>query len=173
MLKYASKFFFEKVLPSVMATVAGAYIVNHYIVSKPADAPAAALSSAVMPDKASNDTPEAGVRAKSIQKAIAKIPAEKVQPEKAAEKPAEKPAETASLPADTKKTSTCAAREAVAEVTSTPAAPAQTASVPDDHRDANDLARAVIDRLRGTNDAPARAEASRPRPRPLARSRKP
>ena len=34
MLKYASKFFFEKMLPSVMATVAGAYIVNHYIVSQ-------------------------------------------------------------------------------------------------------------------------------------------
>ena len=36
MLKYASKFFFEKILPSVVATVTGAYIVNHYIVSKPA-----------------------------------------------------------------------------------------------------------------------------------------
>jgi hypothetical protein len=33
MLKYASKFFFEKIMPSVVATVAGAYIVNHYVVS--------------------------------------------------------------------------------------------------------------------------------------------
>jgi hypothetical protein len=159
MLLYASKFFLEKILPSVVATVAGAYIVNHYVVSKPADAPAAA----VMPDKASNDNPESGVRAKGIsEKAIAKVPAEKVKPEKAAEKPAEKPAETASLPAETKKHQPAPREKAVAKVTSTPAAPAQTTSVPDDHRDANDLARVVIDRLRSTNDASVRAESSRP-----------
>src|SRR3978361_2368052 len=47
MLKtYVSKFAMD-ILPSVAATIIGAYIVNHYIVAKPAaDAPAAALSAA-------------------------------------------------------------------------------------------------------------------------------
>ena len=80
MLKYASKFFFEKILPSVVATVAGAYIVNHYVVSKPADAPlAAAVSHA--PIRPASNNPESGVRAKGIsEKAIAKVPAEKSSP---------------------------------------------------------------------------------------------
>jgi hypothetical protein len=164
MLKYASKFFFEKILPSVVATVTGAYIVNHYVVGKPADASApAAVSSAVVPDKAGGSSPEAGVRAKGLsEKAIATAPAEKVQPETAAEKPAEKQTETASLPADTKKHQTARREKAAAKATSTPAAPAPTASLGDDQRDANDLARAAIDRLRSTSDAPRRGEAFRP-----------
>ena len=41
MLNYLKKFAVD-IFPSVAATVIGAYIVNHYIVSKPAaDAPAA------------------------------------------------------------------------------------------------------------------------------------
>jgi hypothetical protein len=163
MLKYASKFFFEKIMPSVVATVTGAYIVNHYIVSKPADAsPPAAVSSAVVPEKAGSNNLEAGVRAKGIsEKAIATVPADKVQPETAAEKP-EKRAETASSPIDTKKHQTARREKATAKVTSTPAVPAQTASLREDQRDANDLARAAIDRLRSTNDVPVRVEASRP-----------
>ena len=39
--KYISKFTID-ILPSVLATIIGAYIVNHYIVAKPADAPTAA-----------------------------------------------------------------------------------------------------------------------------------
>ena len=34
MLKYVSKFTMD-ILPSVVATIVGAYIVNHYIVAKP------------------------------------------------------------------------------------------------------------------------------------------
>jgi len=46
MLNYLKKFAVD-IFPSVAATVIGAYIVNHYIVSKPAtDAPAAATSTA-------------------------------------------------------------------------------------------------------------------------------
>jgi hypothetical protein len=84
------------ILPSVAATIIGAYIVNHYIVAKPAvDAPAATAASTVdvKPDvrrdvKAAETTPEAsntlpaGVRAKGIsEKAVFE------KPEKAAEKP--------------------------------------------------------------------------------------
>ena len=44
MLKYLSKIAMD-ILPSIVATVLGAYIVNHYIANKPAaDAPAAAVS---------------------------------------------------------------------------------------------------------------------------------
>jgi hypothetical protein len=161
MLKCASKFFAEKVLPSVLATVTAAYIVNHYI-ARPADVPPTA--SAAIPDRAGHNDSEAGVRAKGIaENAIAKVTAEKVRPETAAERPDEKRAETAGSPADVKK-HRMARREKATRVASVPAAPVQTASAPDDHRDANDLARAAIDRLRGANDASPRVEGLRPRP---------
>ena len=51
MLKYVSKIAMD-ILPSVAATIIGAYIVNHYIVARPAsDAPAAAAVSSVNPKK--------------------------------------------------------------------------------------------------------------------------
>src|SRR3981081_1227117 len=92
MLKYVSKFTLD-VLPSLLATVIGAYIVNHYIVSKP-DAPVAAATStanakAETPSDVAN-IPEPGVRAKGISEkavldksAAEKPPAEK-PPDKAA-----------------------------------------------------------------------------------------
>jgi hypothetical protein len=149
MLKYASKFFFEKILPSVVATVTGAYIVNHYIV-RPADAPSTAAAAVV----SGSNNREAGVR-----KAVAGTPAEKAQPETAAEKPGEKRTETASLPTDAKKHQTARREKVAAKVT---AAPPETASLQDDLPYANNLARAAIDRLRSTNDTPVRAEAARP-----------
>src|ERR1700722_3495298 len=52
MLKYVSKFTMD-ILPSVVATIIGAYIVNHYIVTKPAaDAPVAASVSTADPQAA-------------------------------------------------------------------------------------------------------------------------
>ena len=97
--KYISKFTID-ILPSVLATIIGAYIVNHYIVTKP-DAPAAAVASQpkkadAKPDPASADVagiPGSGVKAKGVS--------EKAMLEKAAaERPlvADGPAETASLP---------------------------------------------------------------------------
>lgn len=190
MLKYISKLTMD-MLPSVAATIIGAYIVNHYIVSKPAaDAPVAAAVSSVDPkkaDPASGDVaniPAAGVRAKGIKalfeksapdKAIAeKAAAEKSGAEKSREKAAEKsqeqsddkPAETASIPADTKRSS-AAPREktairtiplavqpaasvvAPAAVPANPPPTVEATIAPD--RDANDLARAAIERLRASN----------------------
>jgi hypothetical protein len=87
MLNYLKKFAVD-IFPSVAATVIGAYIVNHYIVSKPAtDAPAAAASTAnpkgegkaeAKSDAKPTETtasvsnlPAAGVKAKGIsEKAI-------------------------------------------------------------------------------------------------------
>jgi hypothetical protein len=199
MLNYLKKFAMD-ILPSVAATIIGAYIVNHYIATKPGgDAPAAAVSTAApkaadaKPAQIAN-LPAAGVKAKGIsEKAIMEKTAserptvvEKAQekPEaksevkseaKADVKPVEAPAETASIPArhapaprDKVRvilpspvqavTTPVAPAVALAPV---PAPPVETASVPDERRDANDLARAAIERLRGGENAPRQQEAAR------------
>jgi hypothetical protein len=224
MLNYLKKFTLE-ILPSVAATVIGAYIVNHYI-SKPANAPMAArVAPATIkkidakPDGASNfvGIPAPGVTARGIserammEKSASERPAEVIPAEKAAEvmsgevksgevkpaevKPAEaKPTETASAPADSRRHLTVPAPKAIAKTTPAPAASptatVETAAAPapaEEHRDANDLARAAIERLRGADSqrqessrspeasrtvAPASA-AVRPLPPPIAVSAPP
>ena len=104
MLNYVKKFTME-ILPSVAATIIGAYIVNHYIVTKPAaDAPVAAAVSAAdpkgntktasesKPAETSADAgnlPAAGVKAKGMSE---RTLLERSAAEKAAviEKPQEK-----------------------------------------------------------------------------------
>jgi hypothetical protein len=178
MLNYLKKFAME-IVPSVAATIIGAYIVNHYIAAKPAaDAPAAAVSTAKpRPDTkpaAKGDTKRdaaakpgeeqtdvaagmaSGVKAKGIsEKAILE---KNAAAEKAVvvEKPAEKiaPVETtASLPVEPRRP-TSSLREKTAKPAVQPvmaAAPAETPAAPE--RDANDLARAAIERLRGNEAA--------------------
>jgi hypothetical protein len=198
MLNYVKKFALE-ILPSVAATVIGAYIVNHYISAKPADAPlAAAVSPADVkkngPKPADGSTssvasiPEHGVTAKGISErgmmeksaserpgefkpAEAKSPEAKSPEAKSPEaKPSEaKPAEAKQ--SDSKPTETAAKHptppappKAVAKTTpapsASPTAPVETASVPAD-RDANDLARAAIERLRKEDGQSHSQEASR------------
>ena len=196
MLKYVSKLAMD-ILPSVVATIIGAYIVNHYIVTKPgADAPVAAAVSPAdskKADAASTDVanlPAAGVRARGIsekaifEKSTAVKPTEKPQEkqekpvEKSAEKssmpPEDKPAETASIPAETRPHPTAphektairtipltapAVQPAISAVAAPNPAPAIEAAVtPEDRRDANDLARAAIERLRGSNGSSPRAQ---------------
>jgi hypothetical protein len=177
MLKYVSKFAMD-ILPSVAATIIGAYIVNHYIVTRPAaEAPvAAAVSSAdpkkpapridAKPAETSADVanlPEAGVRAKGIsEKAIF-------------EKPAAGAAETASIPADPRRHQLASREKTVAKTVPVPVQPAtsavapviaapnsalpiEAAIVPEEHRDANDLARAAIERLRSAGDGSPHAQ---------------
>jgi hypothetical protein len=101
--------------------------------------------------------------------------------EKPAEKSADKPTETASIPAETRRhqpgprerasiksvgvpvqspTPALATAPALATPNTAPAVEATMA--PEDHRDANELARAAIERLRGANDgSPRPQEASR------------
>jgi hypothetical protein len=196
MLKYFSKIALD-ILPSVTATILGAYIVNHYITAKPGPAAsaAAAVSSAnpkkvnvkgdTKPSETSSDIaniPEAGVRAKGIsEKAISERAAlEKSAVEKPAEKSADKPADTASIPADTRRHPP-APREktaaktvpapvqpsgpAVLPVAATPdvaapnaAPPVEAAIAPEERFNANEIARATLERLRGTNDASPHAQ---------------
>jgi len=174
MLNYLKKFALE-ILPSVAATVIGAYIVNHYI-SKPAnDAPVAAAVSPAQTTKPAEATnlPEPGVKAKGIserammEKSASEKPAEVKPTEIPAEaKPAEakpgeaKPAETASAPSEPRKHFWSREKPVAKATTATtsavsPATPVETAVAPapaEDHRDANDLARAAIERLRGTDN---------------------
>jgi hypothetical protein len=191
MMKYVWKFALD-IMPSVVATIIGAYIVNHYIVTKPgADAPvAAAVSSAdpkaeakAVPEAAKSDAkfdakaaetsadianlPEPGVRAKGIsEKAVLERPSVEKSTEKSTDRPAEAAgarrliaprektaAKTVAVPMQP---SVSAAMPVVAAPTT--ALPIEAATAPEERRDANDLARAAIERLRGTNDGTARAQ---------------
>jgi len=201
MLKFVSKFTLD-ILPSVVATILGAYIVNHYIVTKPGAgapvaaavstteprteakvAPEAAKADAKSPEKAPETSsglaniPEPGVKAKGIsEKAIL----EKSAAEKPAEKSADKPAETASIPVETRRhqprektiakavpapvqpSAPVSVPVVAAPTTAPPAPPVEAAVAPEEHRDANDLARAAIERLRGAGDgSPRPQEAAR------------
>jgi hypothetical protein len=185
MLKYVSKFTLD-VLPSLLATVIGAYIVNHYIVSKP-DTPVAAATSTANPKadakaETSSDVaniPEPGVRAKGISE---KAVLDKSAAEKPADKTADKPAETASIPSDTRRHQPAAREKTVAKtvpapqpaapavvpvvatpnVVAAPTPPVEAATPAEERRDANDLARAAIERLRGiTDSSPRTQEAAR------------
>jgi hypothetical protein len=179
MIKYVSKFALD-ILPSVAATIIGAYIVNHYITAKPAaDAPvAAALSSAkggikiapaptaaraVETSTDAANIPGAGVKAKGIsEKAILDRSVAEQPQDKAGAKPVDKPAETASIPAEPRRHLPLwrekSVAKAVAAAPPSPSAPAVEAAVaPEDHRDANELARAAIERLRGSNEISPRA----------------
>jgi hypothetical protein len=159
MLKYLAKISMD-ILPSVLATIIGAYIVNHYINAKPAaDTPAAVVAPAQAgSDGKPTDTanlPAPGVKAKGVSeksvtdKAAAEKPADKSETKTADTKAADvAPADAASRsrPSAREKAaakSTPAAAAPVVEASSAPAA-ASPAATPD----ANDLARAAIERLR-------------------------
>jgi hypothetical protein len=193
MLKYLSKITTD-ILPSVAATIIGAYIVNHYITTKPGtDAPPAAAVSQATPKKVDavaadvDNRPAAGVRAKGIsEKAIFEKPVAEKPTEKSAsaEKPAEKSiektlepsedkqAETASIPAESRRhsphdktavrviplTATAPSVQSAASVAASPAPTVEAGIAPDEHRDANDLARAAIQRLRGGSETAPRAQ---------------
>ena len=205
MLKYVSKFTMD-ILPSVVATIIGAYIVNHYIVAKPgaygpgyAPVPAAVsaepkaeVKAGVKNDAKAGGTsgdvaslPEPGVKAKGISEkamlektaaekpAVAEKSADKpTVAEKPLEKSSDKPAETASVPAETRRHQPAPRERAVARSVPAPVQPAvapviaapntapavEAAIAPEEHRDATDLARAAIERLRGAGEASPRPQ---------------
>jgi hypothetical protein len=167
MLKYLTKFALD-VLPSVVATILGAYIVNHYINTKSdTDAPAAAVVSTADPKGQKNvdvvKVPEPGVKAKGIseramiEKSASEGPAEvkPVEVKPVETKPAEtksadvKPAETASEPRRSPPAREKALAKATPNPVASPAPAAEANAAPEERRDANDLARAAIERLRG------------------------
>jgi hypothetical protein len=146
--KYISKFTID-ILPSVLATIIGAYIVNHYIVTKP-DAPAAAVAStpeakksATLENSSENaGIPGSGVKAKGISE---KAMLEKTASERPAaadrSEPASQPAEARHVPP--------APRDKPVAKTAQPTEAAASEEKPD----ATDLARAAIERLRASPEA--------------------
>jgi hypothetical protein len=176
MLNYLKKFALD-ILPSVAATIIGAYIVNHYIAAKPGT-PAAAVSStetkaetkkiskpeakvAAKPADTSAESagiPEPGIKAKGIsERAMIETRAAESPSEV---KPVDKPADTKAAdtkPADSKAPDTKAADTKAADAANAGADTRRHATAP--NRDANDLARAAIERLRGmTNDSATRQQ---------------
>jgi len=180
MLKYLTKFALD-VLPSVVATILGAYIVNHYINTKSdSDAPAAAMVAPANPNAKKGGgkpvetakIPEPGIKAKGISERamIEKSVSEGLAVVKPAEaKPTEaKPTET--KPAEAKSTEVKSTEvkpveekpvEAKSvELKSVEPKPTETANASsearragaprEERRDANDLARAAIERLRNS-----------------------
>ncbi|QUS41593.1 hypothetical protein RPMA_24135 [Tardiphaga alba] len=158
--KYLSKFTID-ILPSIMATVVGAYIVNVYIIPKTREdrPPAPAAASVPAPDKAV---------AKPAEAAAAAVDAPEPAPtttKKATEKPVEKAATDKSDKADANKAvearrhaparEKAAAKPESAKSESAKAEPAKSeAPAPvlatvgtAPSGDANDLARAAIERL--------------------------
>ncbi|UPJ63955.1 hypothetical protein [Bradyrhizobium sp. 191] len=187
MLKYLAKISMD-IFPSVLATIIGAYIVNHYINAKPAaDAPAAVVAPA---DAGQNGKPAAvanlpapGIKAKGIaeknvtdkpaaDKAAADHPvAEPKGAEKGSEKAAEKAPDVA--PAESPRAKPSAREKAVAKSTPAVTAPASVveansapaAAAPAATPDANDLVRAAIERLRKSPEgrsAEARSSETKP-----------
>jgi len=136
MMKYLSKFVLD-ILPSIAATVIGAYIVNHYIIAKPTPAAPAAVASTAAPRSPTPipDVKSAPATADTTAPPVVRDVVQKPAPSKlASEKAAEKPANEKS------------------------------AGAPTARQDANDLARAAIERLRGSNPVNQSVEAvTRPR----------
>ena len=199
MLNYLKKFALE-ILPSVAATVIGAYIVNHYVSRPATDAPVAAAVSPADAKKAgeASNLPQPGVKAKGIseralmEKSASEKPGEFKPAEaspteaKASDKsPEVKSTETANAPAEPRRHTLLpvprektVAKTAAPAPSPSPATPAETAAA-EDHRDANDLARAAIERLRESQPnktpeaprtvapAPAQTASIRPLPPPI------
>jgi len=156
MLRYLTKISMD-IFPSVLATIIGAYIVNHYINAKPAaDAPAAVVTPAEAgkngkPADVAN-LPAPGVKAKGIPE---KSGTDKPAAVKAADQPSAEHKSADGAPAEAsprgkpsvrektaaKSTPAAGTPAPVVEANSAPAAAAPTT-------DANDLVRAAIERLR-------------------------
>lgn len=153
MLKFASKFVLE-ILPSIVATVIGAYIVNHYIITKPADqAPVVAASSvsAAKPPVVKAASREAEIKSPA-QPAAVTVDATAAVPDKAAVI-LPRSIETHEHPVASRERPAIKAVESVKEATKETAWQNRDRREREanQQRDANELARAAIERLGGTN----------------------
>lgn len=194
MLKYLTKISMD-IFPSVLATIIGAYIVNHYINARPApDTPAAAVAPAQSKNGKPTDVanlPAPGIKAKGISEksvldkpaaekaAVDKAPADKSAADKSLEKPADQPAEAKAdetpaprgrQPAPKTIAKTTLAPAVSAPSVATPAVEANPAAAAPATQDANDLARAAIERLRKSPEGKSPEKASDPAPQETARA---
>ncbi|MGM4903541.1 hypothetical protein AB8B21_31970 [Tardiphaga sp. 866_E4_N2_1] len=173
--KYLSKFTID-ILPSILATIVGAYIVNHYIIPKASpDRPAAAVAST--PAEPKLDTKAATAKPAENSADLANLP-ESV-PTKAGDKPVVEKAsieqpEAATTP-EPRRHQPALREKAAAKPAPAPAAPAPVLATvgtapaanasADERRDANDLARAAIERLNRSEPRPQEAARAPETPR--------
>uniref|UniRef100_Q07J64 Uncharacterized protein n=1 Tax=Rhodopseudomonas palustris (strain BisA53) TaxID=316055 RepID=Q07J64_RHOP5 len=165
MLKYIGNVF-HNILPSVIATCIGAYIVNHYIVTKAETPPApAAVVAPIEPKKAEENAAKAAADAK-----LAVAPTDAGALEAAKSKPADKPVSARAHQPNPREKLITEKKPAAAPVVApatvaavNAAAPVETNAARDDRRDANDLARAAIERLRNSSETPRAALEATPR----------
>jgi hypothetical protein len=144
MLKKLFTKYFLEVVPSIVATVVGAYIVTHYVNARPeADKPKPAVAAPAETAKdVGKDAGRKAVRAEPEKPAAA-----------APEKPASEKAEKQDAAGERR-------HQPAAKAAAKPVAPpAEVGAQPDERRDANDLARAAIERLRATEPRPAESRA--------------
>lgn len=150
--KFLAKYFFE-VIPSIVATVVGAYIVTHYINSKAdTEKPPAAISAPVKAASTPEPVKSADVKTDTVKDtAKAEPKSEPVRPAvKAASRSpdkTEKPAEKSEDAANARRRQS--AREAAKDEVREKAAEAAHEA---EGRDANDLARDALARLRGGSE---------------------
>jgi hypothetical protein len=161
--KFLAKYITE-VIPSIIATVIGAYIVTHYINAKPDDKPVAVASAPAVPAKAAA-TPKSEIaktepakaesiksepaRAESVKAETAKSELVKAEPETAKSETAaeiEKSGDKSAQAARVLRHHQMVMKERAAKATATEKA--AVAVPPPEVRDANDIARAAIERLR-------------------------
>lgn len=176
--KFLAKYILE-VIPSIVATVIGAYIVTHYINAKTdTDKPAAAASSPATPVKAVSGAPDKSrpetTKPESARTEAAKPEPTKVEPAKteavrSEPQPMKSDAATSEPEKSTSEKSAQAARvlhrhqllmKERATAKAAAPLPAEATATPEDRRDANEIARAAIERLRGTE--PRAAEGAKP-----------
>jgi hypothetical protein len=173
--KYLSKFTID-ILPSILATIVGAYIVNHYIIPKASpDRPAAAVAST--PAEPKLDTKAATAKPAENSADLTNLP--ESAPAKAGDKPVvekasiEKP--EAATTAEPRRHQPALREKAAAKPAPAPAAPAPVLATvgtapaanasADERRDANDLARAAIERLNRSEPRPQEAARAPETPR--------
>ena len=167
--KYISKFTID-ILPSIIATNVGAYIVTHYInppkndTGKPAAAvastPDAAIDSkAAVASPAEKSADIVGAPAASV----AKPRVEKASIDKSEKDTVSTPATGRHQPVTREKPVAKAPPAVVIPPVATVSLAPAAAPTPEERRDANDLARAAIERLRTSKEAqPAAQEAAKP-----------
>jgi hypothetical protein len=168
MVKYVSQFVLQ-MLPSIAATVVGAYIVTTYINPRtpPDAAKTAAAQAAKQAEKAEKAAPPAAAavaddqdaaseaaEAKPVETKPAEVKASEIKSAPAADKA--KPVKAAAVPADVRIIPIV--KPATAATPSTGEAQGVVGERKEERKDANDLARAVIQRLRNPSET---KEASR------------
>ncbi|WP_298874453.1 hypothetical protein [uncultured Bradyrhizobium sp.] len=156
MLKYLAKISMD-IFPSVLATIIGAYIVNHYINARPAaDTPAAVSAPADAGKKPAElaNLPGPGVKAKGVsEKSVSDKAAVEAKPAEAKDDTTSHGRASPHEKAVAKSTPAAPAAAPVVEANSSPVAPGASP-------DANDLARAAIERLRKSPEGKAAEKAA-------------